>query len=398
METIYIFKQKALYGKIEQEKCFLFKNGIFEPNSKIIDEMIDILPEGIDLKIMLHTFNLKNPIELLPYLKNTIGDFSFSKSIESNNSIELVLSDLDLMYEFPNVLKATLDIDKEALNPNINSNASSNVIQRLSLSGYQHKLQISVIGGRIKQEYADFILKPAGDFCNLGINEHLNMSFMRELGFEVPYNGIVFDGENYHYLVKRFDIDNGNKIPQITLNALMQSKDKYSGSIEKICEFLNNRLDEEQKMLFLKYIYANALIYNNDLHKKNISFLYVDGKMKLSPAYDVINIFPIKGLANLQCVLPIKGKLDNIKISYFKEASNKIGLEFCKVEKELNGVLDIYLAEYPKYIQKLSELNSVFGIKEFKQKLLETYDRNVKNNRRTNLKNQKIENNLRRIL
>ena len=221
---------------------------------------------------------------------------------------------------------------------------------------------------------------------------------MRELGFEVPYNGIVFDGENYHYLVKRFDIDNGNKIPQITLNALMQSKDKYSGSIEKICEFLNNRLDEEQKMLFLKYIYANALIYNNDLHKKNISFLYVDGKMKLSPAYDVINIFPIKGLANLQCVLPIKGKLDNIKISYFKEASNKIGLEFCKVEKELNGVLDIYLAEYPKYIQKLSELNSVFGIKEFKQKLLETYDRNVKNNRRTNLKNQKIENNLRRIL
>ena len=261
-------------------------------------------------------------------------------------------------------------------------------IQNLSLSGYQHKLQVNIIDNIIKIGYGDFILKPNHEkFFKLPINEHLNVSFMKEFGFEVPFNALAYEeyDKEYHYLIKRFDIDeNGNKLPQISLNALMKHTDeeKYKGTIEEISTFLKDRLDSTQKMQFLKFIYANALLYNNDLHKKNIGFIFKDGKLQLSPIYDILNIYAIEStskfdaLGKEQCTLPIRGHKNGIRINYFKQSSENLGLDFKKVQMNLKKIQSIYLEKYPQYVEKINI--PIYNIERFKEKLLESHKKCLK--------------------
>lgn len=378
----YIYKQHKLYAKVEKGQFYLFENGAYTLADDKKDEIIDILPEGIDLQIMLRAFNKNNPIELLPYLKNTIGDFDFSNSPNKTYFDKPIMSNIALESKFPNVLPYEIAITPSHLEPNI---YEPNGIQNLSLSGYQHKLQVSIIDNIIKEEYGDFILKPNSKrFWDLPLNEHLNVSFMKEFGFEVPFNAIVYDKwqDNYHYLIKRFDIDeNGNKLPQISLNALMKSKDKYDGTIEQISKFLKDRLDSTQKMQFLKFIYANVLLYNNDLHKKNIGFIFKNNKLQLSPIYDILNIYAIKPtnkmdtLGKEQCHLKIKGCNNRIRINYFEQASQNLALDFKDVQKNLKEVQNIYFEKYPQYVEKIKNIPHIYHIKEFNKKLLESHQR-----------------------
>ncbi|MBX7491257.1 type II toxin-antitoxin system HipA family toxin [Helicobacter turcicus] len=390
MQEIYIFKQGMLYGKLQNNDCYILENNDFIPSKAIFYEIIDVLPEGIDLKIMLKAFNCKTPIQLLPYLRNCIGDFSFSSNIDDNNFQKFINSNINLEQKFPNILNAFLNINQQNLNP---ESLIYKPNQRLSLSGYQHKLQVSIIDNVIEENYADFILKPANDdFYNLAINEHLNVNFMSEFGFEVPLNAIVYDEilGQYHYLIKRFDRDE-MFLPQISLNALMHSKDKYEGSIEKICSFLKDKLSNAQKKLFLQYIYANALLFNNDLHKKNISFVFDNGELKLSPAYDVINIYVLKKLDKTQCVLHINGKLNRIQIGDFRQSSQILGFDFNALKDSLNETLETYLNVYPKYIEKLSEIPHLCGLKKLQNTFLQSYDKNLKLARKQNIQ-PKIQN------
>lgn len=387
-QTTYIYKQQKLYGKVERGQYYLFENGDYILANDKVSEITDILPEGIDLQIMMNSFNAKQPIELLPYLKNTIGDFDFSTSPDKTYFDKPILSNIALESKFPNILDAKVDITFSLLHPHFTMDAKQKNIQNLSLSGYQHKLQVNIIDNIIKIGYGDFILKPNHEkFFKLPINEHLNVSFMKEFGFEVPFNALAYEeyDKEYHYLIKRFDIDeNGNKLPQISLNALMKHTDeeKYKGTIEEISTFLKDRLDSMQKMQFLKFIYANALLYNNDLHKKNIGFIFKDGKLQLSPVYDILNIYAIEStskfdaLGKEQCTLPIRGHKNGIRINYFKQSSENLGLDFKKVQMNLKKIQSIYLEKYPQYVEKINI--PIYNIERFKEKLLESHKKCLK--------------------
>lgn len=387
-QETYVYKQNKLYGKIDGWQFFAYKDNEYVLDDLGLAQITDILPEGIDLQIMLRAFNKQNPIDLLPYLKNTIGDFSFSRLEKAKGNDNIILSNIDTTDKFPNVLRCDINISTSLLVSPQYLDLSISKKQRLSLSGYQHKLQASIVDNIITDNYGDFIIKPYHDsYSQLPENEHLNVSFMREFGFEVPFNALVYDKrlKVNHYLIKRFDIDeNGDKLPQISLNSLMKSKDKYEGTIEKISTFLKDKLDCTQKMQFLKYIYANALLYNNDLHKKNISFVFKDNKLMLSPAYDVLNVYAIKPTSKMnrlgkeQCHLTIKGSKNGIKISHFEQASKNIGLDFGEVQTSLNDIQNIYIKKYPQYIKDIAKVPNIELIAEFTQKLQESYDKNLK--------------------
>ena len=385
-KEIFIFKNKSLYGKMTRGQFFRhIGNNEYKINNGLEKEIIDILPEGIDLQIMLYAFNVKEPIKLLPYLKNTIGDFDFSTNANKKYFDKPTISNIAIESKFPNILPCEIAIAPSHLEPNI---YEPNGIQNLSLSGYQHKLQVSIIDNIIKAEYGDFILKPNNKrFLNLPLNEHLNVSFMKEFDFEVPFNAIAYEkyDKEYHYLIKRFDIDeNGNKLPQISLNALMRDSDKYAGTIEQISTFLKDKLDSAQKMQLLKFIYANALLYNNDLHKKNIGFVFKDNKLQLSPVYDILNIYAIKPVNKMdflgkeQCHLTIKGHNNGIRISYFKQSSQNLGVDFKEVRKNLKEVQDIYIEKYPQYVEKIANIPHINDIERFSEKLLESHQKCLK--------------------
>lgn len=390
-KEIFIFKNKKLYGKMTRGQLFRHTgNNEYKIDNELEKEIRDILPEGIDLQIMMNSFNVNKPIELLPYLKNTIGDFNFSILESGTNFDKPIMSNIALESKFPNILDCKVDITYNLLHPIIAIDAKQQNIQNFSLSGYQHKLQVNIIDNIMKTNYGDFILKPSHDrFFKLPINEHLNVSFMKEFGFEVPFNALAYEeyDKEYHYVIKRFDIDEkGNKLPQISLNALMKhtEEEKYKGTIEEISTFLKDKLDYKQKMKFLKYIYANALLYNNDLHKKNIGFIFKDNKLQLSPVYDVLNCYVIESankfdiLSKNQCHLPIQKKVDDIKIRYFRQSSSNIGIRFKEVQKQLQEIQDIYLEKYPQYIEKIANLPNMYNIGEFSEKLLESYKKCLK--------------------
>lgn len=389
----YVYKDNKLYARILKNEYSLYIDKKFISKNDEIDEILDILPEGVDLEIMKRSFNTKNKLELFSYLKNPIGNFKFSKSFKAELKEDIVISNLDKKNTFPNILNAKIDIEYESLKADDDLDIKLLNTQRLSISGYQHKLQISILDNIIAENYSDYILKSANEYLNLAVNEHMHMEFMRKLGFEVPFNAIVYDErfDSYHYLIKRFDIDeNGKKLPQISLNALMREKNKYSGSIDKVIEFLNNKIDENQKTLFLKFIYANALVFNNDLHKKNISFIYKNNKLEFSPIYDVINVFIIKGKDNNQVALPINGKKANIQISYFKNISEEFGLEFNKIKDELLKIRKTYIEEYPKYIELLNQIPHIYENSKFQKSLMNSYEKNLQTFKMEDKNNQNV--------
>ena len=107
-QTTYIYKQQKLYGKVERGQYYLFENGDYILANDKVSEITDILPEGIDLQIMMNSFNAKQPIELLPYLKNTIGDFDFSTSPDKTYFDKPMLSNIALESKFPKGANLTI--------------------------------------------------------------------------------------------------------------------------------------------------------------------------------------------------------------------------------------------------------------------------------------------------
>lgn len=387
-KPIFIYKNKKLYGKLENGQIFLKKGDKYETSDSLKNEMIDILPQGLDLKVMLYAFGIENHIELLSCLKNTIGDFDFSMQDNEVHFKKPIMSNLALKQTFPLILPYKMNDNFSSNDLYPYPNFVSKPKQNLSLSGYQHKLQVSIIDGVIKLNYADFILKPNSKrFWNLPLNEHLNMNFMREFGFEVPFNALIYDEycQKYHYIIKRFDIDeNGNKLPQISLWTLMQGSKSTRATIDSISAFLKNKLDSTQKMQFLKYIYANALLFNNDLHTKNISFIYRNGKLILSPAYDILNVYAIIPeskwtiLDKWQCCLKINRRLKDIKIDDFKTSSRNLGLDFGEVRANLRAIQNIYIKKYPQYVKKLANLPYTCNADKLQDNLLDSYKKCVK--------------------
>lgn len=383
MEKItYVFKSEKLYGYIQGEDLFLFddENNEIKSNEKW-DELFDILPEGIDLKIMLNSYNIQDSKkELFMYLKNPIGDYYFSGSRKYQN--ELVLSDpIKESNEILHVLNYDIKIGNLRLYPDSEISAKNREIQQLSISGYQHKLQVGIFNNEIKESYSNFILKPANsELPFVALNEHLHTKFMGELGFNTPFSGVIYDEKvkDFHYIAKRFDIDeSGNKRAQISLNALMKSKDKYDGTIDQVSKFLSPRLDKEQSLKFIGYIYANALLYNSDLHKKNISFMAENDALKLSPAYDVINLYPLKGYSDNQTHLKIAGRNNKITISDFDDIAKNFGLNIDESRQNLQKIFKAYKEKYPIYIEELSKKFDKSLLGEFARKLTQSYELNL---------------------
>ena len=108
--------------------------------------------------------------------------------------------------------------------------------QGMSISGFQPKLQLIIEEDHFDSvnQQGNYILKPSPEeYPFLAENEHATMCVMKELGFEVPENGLVFfaDAENqpeFAFVIKRFDRDEQQKaIHQEQLDGAMNIRDKY---------------------------------------------------------------------------------------------------------------------------------------------------------------------------
>lgn len=219
---------------------------------------------------------------------------------------------------------------------------------KMSIQGVQVKLsaRLNVTQQRFDfvDTYGTFIIKPQNDlYAELPENEDLSMRMAACAGIEVPLYGMVYavDG-SVSYFIKRFDRYGHHKkrcVEDFAQLARLSRDEKYSFSMEKVVQVLDDFCTFpliEKKKLFVRTIF-NYLIGNEDMHAKNFSLIRNNGKIELSPAYDLLNTTLALGQAKEELALPLNGKKSNMKRSDFVDyfAYERLGLN----EQVVNKVL-----------------------------------------------------------
>ena len=104
-----------------------------------------------------------------------------------------------------------------------------------------------------------------------------------------------------------------------------------------------------------------------------------NGDLKLSPAYDIINLYPLKGYSNNQTHLKITGKNNKILISDFDNIAKNFNIDVDENRENLRRIFQIYQEKYPIYLNQLSQKFDIDLIEQLKRKLIQSYEINLNN-------------------
>jgi serine/threonine-protein kinase HipA len=272
-------------------------------------------------------------------------------------------------------LDLTIEINDDILNDTSNTEHSN-------LSGYQTKIDVNVDwkSKRVfEAESATYLLKPRNlehnDYFGrdknnqkqyypfIALNEHLFMSFAKnELGFDVPYTGVIKAERDFHYLVKRYDRYKGFKYEQKDFAQLLLtlSRNKYKSGSEILFQKIDEVLSSEtSKIEALRFYFYSYLIKHADLHLKNIGAMSIGkNRYALTPLYDVISVALYKGDCDdlaLPFLKPYR-KPRNWKMDDFYRLGQILGLNKLAIKKALLGVAKTYITRMPEYIKRVKEL------------------------------------------
>jgi len=189
---------------------------------------------------------------------------------------------------------------------------------RMSIPGVQPKLS-AVLNSRTNGfEIVDtggrYILKPQNpQYRNFPENEDLSMRLAAAAGIPVPLHGLVYSKDgSMTYFIRRFDRVGKKKIAVEDFAKLMGlSRDtKYDASMEKVAQVIDRycTFPAVEKIKLFRLTLVNFLIGNEDMHVKNFSLMTRDGKVELTPAYDILNTTIVLPGVSEEIALPIKGK------------------------------------------------------------------------------------------
>jgi serine/threonine-protein kinase HipA len=210
------------------------------------------------------------------------------------------------------------DIDGRATPPTIEpppgektSARNSDRLLRFSLAGVQ--LKFSAVGGPkgltipTQGMGGHWIVKlPSMKYPHVPENEYSMMEFARRVGIDVPRCGLMpihlisglpsewsANTENAYY-IERFDrTPDGGRVHIEDFNQVygQYPHDKYEKqSYTMMAKAIWRFLDEDALKEFVRRLIFNAGIGNSDMHLKNWSIIYPDGRTpKLSPAYDFVS-------------------------------------------------------------------------------------------------------------
>jgi len=259
-----------------------------------------------------------------------------------------------------------------------------NRASKMSIQGIQPKLSAKLNIKEEKFEIVDmggrFILKPQHEyFPEMPENEDLTMRLADEIGIEIPLHGLIWSKDNtLTYFIKRFDRKGQNdKVPVEDFAQLAglsrdtkyeYSMEKVAGLIDKYCTF-----PSIEKLVLFKLVIFNYLIGNDDMHLKNFSIITEDGKVKLSPSYDLLNTTIENRKPEDEIALPLRGNkrhlTRNMLINYF-------GIERCELtSRSVEKVLETISSAVPKWKELV---NISFLSKAMKDKYLDLLDARLK--------------------
>ncbi len=193
-------------------------------------------------------------------------------------------------------------------------------MEKMSIQGVQPKLSallnVRQHGFEITDVGGTFILKPQNsDFPQLPENEAVTMCMAAKTGIEVPLTGLVGSKDgSLTYFIRRFDRPKkGQKFATEDFTQLLGYKreTKYNASMEKLIDVVEQfcTFPMLEKAKLLRLVLFNFLVGNEDAHLKNFTLITRNGKVELSPAYDLLNsTIVLRGTNIEEFALPLAGK------------------------------------------------------------------------------------------
>jgi serine/threonine-protein kinase HipA len=209
---------------------------------------------------------------------------------------------------------------------------------KMSIQGVQPKLSAVLNTEQSAFEVVEsggrYIIKPQMfEYPEVPENEDLTMKMAAAAGLEVPFHGLIHSKDgSFSYVIRRFDrTGRTDRIPLEDFAQLLgRDRDtKYASSMEQVSSVLERfcTFPAIEKLKLFKLVLFNYLTGNKDAHLKNFSLIRREGKVELSPVYDLLNSTMVIDSGE-ELALPLNGKKNRLKREDFMEyfAKERLGL------------------------------------------------------------------------
>ena len=120
-----------------------------------------------------------------------------------------------------------------------------------------------------------------------------------------------------------------------------QTEHKYKSSYERIgqgCFECNSSLPKMDVTNFFELVLFSWLTGNNDMHLKNFSLYEAADKIRLTPAYDLLNAAIINPKDDEELALTLNGRKKKLQREDFIKAAATLGIENVIVERLIIGM------------------------------------------------------------
>ncbi|MEX0987367.1 MAG: HipA domain-containing protein [Bacteroidales bacterium] len=195
--------------------------------------------------------------------------------------------------------------------------------KKMSVQGVSPKLsavlKIKAQKFEVVDSHGRYLLKPQHQFYpQMPENEDLTMRLAQSIDLDVPVHGLIWSKDNsLTYFIKRFDRKGQkDKIPVEDFAQLagLSRDTKYDYSMEKVVGLINAHctFPAIEKVKLLKLVLFCFITGNEDMHLKNFSIINQNGKIGLSPCYDLLNTTIELKNASEEIALTLKGKKRNL--------------------------------------------------------------------------------------
>jgi len=237
----------------------------------------------------------------------------------------------------------------------LNALAKNTVLNRISVPGVQPKLSLHLEQGNPRTQSrltlvgleGNYILKPQSpQWDHLPEAEHFAMLLARNCKIKTAEFGLVpLKSGELAYITRRMDRENGKLHHMEDFCQILDkmTNQKYNGSMEQIGKALREYSDAAglDAVRYLELAVFCFLTGNSDMHLKNFSLLRNDdGRLELSPAYDLVPVRIILPADREELALTLNGKKNRLKKEDFESLGGSLKLTLPQVSKTLTRVID----------------------------------------------------------
>jgi serine/threonine-protein kinase HipA len=300
-----------------------------------------------------------NPVERLCYIgKRGMGALEFepiltpfdqsSTQLELNDLVKLAKKILDERYDFKTNLSKK---NESSLLDILRIGTSAGGARAKAIIAYNPKTQ-DVRSGQIDnlENYEYWIIKfdgvsdkKLGDPQGYGRIEYAYYLMAKECDIKMNECKLLFEDKHAHFMTKRFDRIDNNKLHMQTLCAIAHYDYNYpsSYSYEQAFQVIRQlKLSyENTEQLFLRMVF-NVIARNQDDHTKNITFLMDrNGKWSLAPAYDVTFAYDPKNKWMKSHQMSINGKFDAINRNDILALAKNMNIK--KANQKMENIIDV---------------------------------------------------------